>query len=73
MSARDRLVLPLALLLLRALSPVGRVDAMLRLNRLVDMDLAAEDEKVGGWRPAGETEVAGALSPYHTIPGRGQH
>jgi hypothetical protein len=63
---KDRLLLPLALLLLRALTPVGRVDAMLRLNRLVDMDLAAEDEKTGGWQPARETEVCGAVSSYHT-------
>jgi hypothetical protein len=63
---RDRLLLSLALFLLRALTPVGRVEAMLRLNRLVDMDLEAEDQKVGGWRPAGETEVAGAISSYHT-------
>jgi hypothetical protein len=48
------------------MTPVGRVDAMLRLNRLVDMDLAAEDEKTGGWGPAGETEVCGAVSSYHT-------
>jgi hypothetical protein len=63
---RDRFLLPLVLLLLRALTPVGRVDALLMLNRLVDMDLAAEDEKTGGWRPASETEVCGAVSPYHT-------
>jgi len=63
---RDRLLLPLALLLLRALTPVGRVDALLMLNRLVDLDLEAEDEKTGGRRPAGETEVADAVSPYHT-------
>jgi len=63
---KDRLLLPLALLLLRALTPVGRVDALLRLNRLVDLDLEAEDRKAGGWRPAGETEVAGAVSSYHT-------
>ncbi len=69
---RDRLLLPLVLLLLRALTPVGRVDAMLRLNRLVDMDLAAEDEKPRGWRPAGETEVCGAVSSYNTTSGRGQ-
>jgi hypothetical protein len=64
--SRDGLLLPLALFLLRAMTPVGRVDAMLRLNRLVDMDLAAEDEKTGGGRPAGETEVCGAVSSYHT-------
>ncbi len=70
---RDRLLLPLALLLLRALTPVGRVDAMLRLNRLVDMDLAADEEKTGGWGAAGNTEVASEpVSSYHTIPGRGQ-
>jgi hypothetical protein len=69
--SRDRLLLPLALLLLRALSPVGRVDAMLMLNRLVDWDLAAETEKTGGCGPAGETEVTGAVSSYHTISGRG--
>ncbi len=63
---RDRLLLPLALLLLRALTPVGRVDAMLRLNRLVDLDLEAEDQKTGGWGPAGETEVCGAVSSYNT-------
>jgi hypothetical protein len=65
---RDRLVLPLVLLLLRVLTPVGRVDALLRLNRLVDMDLAAEDAKAGGGRPAGERE--GAYDPessYRTI------
>ena len=64
---KDRLLLPLALLLLRALTPVGRVDAMLMLNRLVDMDLEAEDEKTGGGRPAGETEVSGAESSYHAV------
>ena len=63
---RDRLLLPLALLLLRAMTPVGRVDALLRLNRLVDLDLEAEDGKTGGWGPAGETEVADAISSYHT-------
>jgi hypothetical protein len=63
---RDRLLLPLVLLLLRAMTPVGRVDALLMLNRLVDLDLAAEDEKTGGWRPARETEVSGAVSSYHT-------
>jgi hypothetical protein len=63
---KDRLLLPLAILLLRALTPVGRVDAMLMLNRLVDMDLEAEGEKTGGGRPAGETEVTGAVSSYHT-------
>jgi hypothetical protein len=63
---KDRLILPLALLLLRALTPVGRVDALLMLNRLVDLDLEAEDEKTGGWGAAGETEVTGAISSYHT-------
>ena len=42
---RDRLLLPLTLFLLRALSPVGRVDAMLALNRMIDLDLVAETEK----------------------------
>jgi hypothetical protein len=69
---RDRLLLPLALFLLRAMTPVGRVDAMLRLNRLVDMDLESETEKTGGWRPARETEVSGAVSSYSTTSGRGQ-
>jgi hypothetical protein len=68
---RDRLLLPLALLL-RALTPVGRVDALLKLNRLVDLDLESETEKAGGWRPAGETEVSGAVSSYSTTSGRGQ-
>jgi hypothetical protein len=66
--SRDGFLLPLALLLLRALTPVGRVDALLRLNRLVDLDLAAEDEKTGGGRPAGQRE--GAYDPessYHAI------
>jgi hypothetical protein len=65
--SRDGFLLPLALLLLRALTPVGRVEAMLRLNRLVDMDLEAEGEKTGGWGPAGETEVSGAESSYHAV------
>jgi hypothetical protein len=66
--SRDGFLLPLALLLLRALTPVGRVEAMLRLNRLVDMDLAAEDAKTGGGGPAGNTEVANEPSlSYHTI------
>jgi hypothetical protein len=70
--SRDRLLLPLALLLLRALTPVGRVDAMLMLNRLVDWDLAAEGEKTGGWGAAGNTEVTReSVSSYHTISGRG--
>jgi len=69
---KDRLLLPLALLLLRALTPVGRVDAMLRLNRLVDLDLAAEDAKTGGWGAAGEKGVTDEpVSSYHTISGRG--
>jgi hypothetical protein len=63
---RDRLLLPLVLLLLRAMTPVGRVDALLRLNRLVDLDLEGETEKTGGWGAAGETEVCGAVSSYHT-------
>jgi len=63
---RDRLLLPLALLLLRALTPVGRVDAMLVLNRLVDLDLESEGEKTGGWGAAGETEVSGAVPSYNT-------
>jgi hypothetical protein len=65
---KDRLLLSMALFLLRALTPVGRVDALLRLNRLVDLDLAAEDEKTGGGRPAGQRE--GAYDPessYHAI------
>jgi hypothetical protein len=71
---KDRFLLPLALLLLRALSPVGRVDALLRLNRMVDLDLAVEDEKTSGPPPAGEKEVTREpVSSYHTIPGRGQH
>jgi hypothetical protein len=70
---KDRLLLSLALLLLRALTPVGRVDALLMLNRLVDLDLAAEDQKTGGWGPAGETEDAReSVSSYHTTSGRGQ-
>jgi hypothetical protein len=65
---KDRLLLPLAILLLRALTPVGRVDAMLMLNRLVDMDLEAEGEKTGGGRPAGEREGVYDPDPsYHTI------
>ena len=63
---KDRLLLSMALFLLRALTPVGRVDALLRLNRLVDLDLAAEDAKASGWGPAGETEVTDAISSYHT-------
>jgi hypothetical protein len=68
---KDRFLLPLALFLLRALTPVGRVDALLMLNRLVDRDLEGETEKTGGWGAAGETEVCGAVSPYHTTSGRG--
>jgi hypothetical protein len=65
---KDRLLLPLAILLLRALTPVGRVDALLKLNRLVDLDLEAEDQKVSGWRPAGNTEVADEpSSSYHAV------
>ena len=64
---RDRLLLPLALFLLRAMTPVGRVDALLKLNRLVDMDLAVEDAKTGGWGTAGETGVTDEPVPsYHT-------
>jgi hypothetical protein len=70
--SRDGFLLPLVLLLLRAMTPVGRVEALLRLNRLVDMDLAAEDQKIGGWRPAENTEVCGAVSSYNTTWGRGQ-
>jgi hypothetical protein len=71
--SRDRFLLPLALFLLRAMTPVGRVDALLKLNRLVDLDLAAESEKTSGPPPAGETEVTREpVSSYHTIPGRGQ-
>jgi len=70
---RDRLLLPPVLLLLRALTPVGRVDALLKLNRLVDLDLESETEKAGGWRPAENTEVASeSVSSYRTISGRGQ-
>jgi hypothetical protein len=70
--SRDRLLLPLVLLLLRALTPVGRVDALLSLNRLVDLDLAAEDEKTGGWGAAGEKGVTDEPVPsYNTTWGRG--
>jgi hypothetical protein len=70
---KDRLLLSLALLLLRALTPTGRVDAMLMLNRLVDLDLAAEDEKTGGCGAAGSMEVTDEPVPsYNTIPGRGR-
>ena len=62
---RDKLLLPLIAFLLRALSPVGRVEALFVVNRLVDQDLEAETENpaVGA---AGETEercVQGAV--YH--------
>jgi len=71
--SRDGFLLPLALLLLRALTPVGRVDALLKLNRLVDMDLAAETEKTGGWGAAGKTGVTSEpVSSYNTTSGRGQ-
>jgi hypothetical protein len=70
--SRDRLLLPLVLLLLRAMTPVGRVDAMLSLNRLVDLDLAAEDAKTGGWGAAGEKGVTDEPVPsYNTTWGRG--
>jgi hypothetical protein len=70
---RDRLLLPLALLLLRAMTPVGRVDALLKLNRLVDLDLEGETEKTGGGA-AGKTGVTSEpVSSYNTISGRGQH
>jgi hypothetical protein len=65
---KDRLLLPLAILLLRTMTPVGRIDAMLKLNRLVDLDLEAEGEKTGGGRPAGEREGVYDPDPsYHTI------
>ena len=66
---RDRLLLPLTFLLLRALSPVGRVDAMLRLNRLVDQDLEAEQERMEkpGEPPlAGEPEETYVQEPVYT-------
>ena len=66
---RDKLLLPLTFLLLRALSPVGRVDAMLRLNRLVDQDLEAElerMEKPGEPPLAGETEETYVRVPVYT-------
>jgi hypothetical protein len=64
--SRDRFLLPLALFLLRAMTPVGRVDALLKLNRLVDLDLEGEAEKTGGFGgPAGKTEVT-YESSYHT-------
>ena len=63
---RDRVLLPLTLLLLRTLSPVGRVDAMLALNRMVDQDLEAELEKpaVGA---AGEREKRRVQGPVYHI------
>ncbi len=64
---RDRLLLPLVLLLLRALTPVGRVDALLKLNRLVDMDLEGESEKPRGWRPAGERGLRCSFIIQHHI------
>jgi hypothetical protein len=66
--SRDGFLLPLVLLLLRALTPVGRVDALLRLNRMVDLDLAVEDEKTGGFGgAAGKTGVTDEpVSSYHT-------
>jgi len=63
---RDRVVLALALLLLRALSPVGRVDALLALNRLVDLDLEAETEKPGEGALAGGKEKKNAQEPVYT-------
>ena len=66
---RDRVLLPLTLLLLRALSPVGRVDAMLALNRMVDLDLEAEQERMEkpGEPPlAGETEETYVRVPVYT-------
>ncbi len=65
--SRDGVLLPLVLLLLRALTPVGRVDALLKLNRLVDLDLEAEAEKAGGPPTAGEREgVYDPETSYHT-------
>ena len=64
---RDRVLLPLTLLLLRTLTPVGRVDAMLALNRMVDQDLEAELEKPGEVALAGGKEKAyGQGSVYPT-------
>ena len=63
---KDRVLLALALLLLRALSPVGRVDALLALNRLVDLDLEAELEKPGEPPLAGETEETYVRVPVYT-------
>jgi len=65
--SRDRFLLPLALLLLRALTPVGRVDALLKLNRLVDLDLAAEDEKTGGGGPPENGRLL-MNQNHHTTP-----
>ena len=63
----DRLLLPLTLFLLRALSPVGRVEALLALNRMVDQDLEAELEKPGEVALAGGKEKAyGQGSVYPT-------
>ena len=63
---KDRVLLALALLLLRALSPVGRVDALLALNRLVDLDLEAETEKAGEGPLAGGKEKKNAQEPVYT-------
>jgi|GEM_PF-2034007 len=66
---RDRVLLPLALFFLRALTPVGRVDALLRLNRLVDQDLEAElerMEKAGERHLAGEEEEMYVQEPVYT-------
>ena len=62
---RDRILLPLIAFLLRALSPVGRVEALFVVNRLVDQDLEAETENpaVGA---AGETEDTYAQVPAYT-------
>jgi hypothetical protein len=44
----------------------------LKLNRMVDLDLAAETEKTGGWGPAGEKGVTDEPIPsYNTTWGRG--
>lgn len=66
---KDRLLLPLILFLLRNLTPVGRVGALLALNRLVDGDLEAETEKPGECRLAGEEEAT-YESLYHVRAGR---
>ena len=63
---RDRLLLALALLLLRALTPVGRVDVLLALNRMVDADLVADDEKPGEGALAGGKEKKNAQEPVYT-------